>query len=120
MAGSGDPDALGVDLAPGRHDAVATQTHCGRSARRGSRGAQRPRGLCGLRQISQALPVLLDFLTGAGLIRLAADISWSDILVAAVVIAVRKIAAIGVTLGPRGCRRDPHHLPSALQQRFGS
>ncbi|GAB2899359.1 hypothetical protein GCM10027074_77550 [Streptomyces deserti] len=53
------------------------------------------------RRISQALPVLLDFLTGAGLIRLAADISWNSIMVAAAVITVRKIAAIGVAAAPR-------------------
>ncbi|GAA2566097.1 MULTISPECIES: hypothetical protein [Streptomyces] len=53
------------------------------------------------RRISQALPVLLDFLTGAGLIRLAADLSWNSILVAAAVIAVRKVAAVGVAAAPR-------------------
>ncbi|MFF8973565.1 hypothetical protein [Streptomyces sp. NPDC014995] len=53
------------------------------------------------RQISQALPVLLDFLTGAGLIRLAADVPWNSILVAAAVIAVREVAAMGVAATPR-------------------
>ncbi|MEI7033365.1 hypothetical protein [Streptomyces pratensis] len=53
------------------------------------------------RRADQTLPVLLDFLTAAGLLRLAADVSWNSILVAAAVITVRKIAAIGVTAGPR-------------------
>lgn len=53
------------------------------------------------RRISQALPVLLDFLTGAGLIRLAAEVSWSSILLAAAVVAVRKIAVIGVGVTSR-------------------
>ncbi|GCB48985.1 hypothetical protein [Streptomyces sp. NL15-2K] len=35
-------------------------------------------------------------LTGAGLIRLTAEVSWSSILLAAAVVAVRKIAVIGV------------------------
>ncbi|HLL32471.1 MAG TPA: hypothetical protein VK545_00950 [Streptomyces sp.] len=47
-------------------------------------------------RIGHALPVLLDFLTGAGLVRLAADISWNSILMAAAVIAVRKVVAIGI------------------------
>lgn len=53
------------------------------------------------RGIGRALPVLLDFLTAAGLLRLAADVSWGSILVAAAVIAVRKVAAIGIAMVPR-------------------
>ncbi|GAA3506632.1 hypothetical protein GCM10019016_137470 [Streptomyces prasinosporus] len=53
------------------------------------------------RWIGQALPVLLDFLTAAGLLRLAADVSWGSILVAAAVIAVRKVAALGIAVVPR-------------------
>ncbi|MDK1349082.1 hypothetical protein QNO09_38730 [Streptomyces sp. 378] len=51
------------------------------------------------RRLGRVLPVLLDFLTAAGLIRLAADVSWGSILAAAAVIAVRKIAALGVQAG---------------------
>jgi hypothetical protein len=51
------------------------------------------------RRIGRALPVLLDFLTAAGLIRLAADVSWGSILGAAAVITVRKTAALGVQTG---------------------
>ncbi|MEU3254876.1 hypothetical protein [Streptomyces sp. NPDC006997] len=47
------------------------------------------------RRIGHALPVLLDFLTAAGLIRLAGDVSWDSILAAAAVIAVRKVATFG-------------------------
>lgn len=48
------------------------------------------------RTIRSALPVLLDFLTAAGLIRLAvAPSSWTDLLLVTVVILVRKIVALG-------------------------
>ncbi|CAL9336919.1 hypothetical protein SUDANB15_00182 [Streptomyces sp. enrichment culture] len=53
------------------------------------------------RRIGHALPVLLDFLSAAGLVHLAADVSWNSILVAAAVIVVRKVAAIGITVTPR-------------------
>lgn len=43
-----------------------------------------------------ALPLLLDFLMAAGLIRLAGDLSWSSILLTVAIIAVRKVAAFGV------------------------
>ncbi|MGC0327177.1 hypothetical protein RKD23_000167 [Streptomyces sp. SAI-170] len=48
------------------------------------------------RAIRSALPVLLDFLTAAGLIRLAvAPSSWTNLLLVTVVISIRKIVAIG-------------------------
>ena len=43
-----------------------------------------------------ALPLLLDFLMAAGLIRLAGDQSWSTILLTVAIIAVRKVAAFGI------------------------
>ncbi|MFE5815336.1 hypothetical protein ACFQ6S_18250 [Streptomyces sp. NPDC056479] len=49
------------------------------------------------RSIRVALPLLLDFLTAVGLIRLAGDLSWSTIVLTVAVIAVRKVAAFGVT-----------------------
>lgn len=49
------------------------------------------------RTIRVALPLLLDFLMAAGLIRLAADLSWGSILLTVAIIAVRKVAAFGVT-----------------------
>ncbi len=48
------------------------------------------------RRIRTALPLLLDFLMAAGLMRLAGDLSWSGILVTVAIIAVRKVAAYGV------------------------
>lgn len=43
-----------------------------------------------------ALAVLLDFLTAAGLLRLAGDPSWSTIAAAAAVITVRKLVVAGL------------------------
>jgi hypothetical protein len=48
------------------------------------------------RTIRSALPLLLDFLMAAGLIRLAGDLSWSGIVLTVAIIAVRKVAAFGV------------------------
>jgi len=48
------------------------------------------------RTIRCALPLLLDFLMAAGLIRLAGVLSWSSILLTVAIIAVRKVAAFGV------------------------
>jgi len=48
------------------------------------------------RTIRHALPLLLDFLMAAGLIRLAGDLSWNGILLTVAIVAVRKLAASGV------------------------
>lgn len=48
------------------------------------------------RRMRYALPLLLDFLMAAGLLRLAGDQSWSSILLTVAIIAVRKVAAFGV------------------------
>ncbi|MDN3293997.1 DUF1622 domain-containing protein [Streptomyces ficellus] len=45
------------------------------------------------RQVRLSLGVLLDFLTAAGLIRLADEPSWSSIATAAAVIGLRKLIA---------------------------
>ncbi|GGX69174.1 hypothetical protein [Streptomyces minutiscleroticus] len=57
------------------------------------------------RRLDHALPVLLDFLTAAGLIRLAADVSWHSILGAAAVLTVRKVAAFGLRAGGKPTER---------------
>ncbi|MCC3650951.1 MULTISPECIES: hypothetical protein [Streptomyces] len=57
--------------------------------------------LAGTRRPRLALRVLLDFLTGAGLLRLSHDPTWDGILLVAALVAVRKIAVFGM-------------LPSAL------
>ncbi|ELS50871.1 DUF1622 domain-containing protein [Streptomyces viridochromogenes] len=49
-----------------------------------------------VRDAGSAMAVLLDFLVAAGLIRLAGDISWDGILLAAAVIAVRKLISVGL------------------------
>lgn len=49
-----------------------------------------------VRRFGTALAVLLDFLTAAGLLRLAGDPSWDTVTAAAAVIAVRKLATAGV------------------------
>ncbi|MDA8372270.1 MAG: DUF1622 domain-containing protein [Nocardiopsaceae bacterium] len=75
------------------------------------------------RRLPPAVAVLLDFLTAAGLLRLAAAPSWSDLALAAMVIAIRKLVsgnlrasrpAIG-TAGAAGLRehlrdRRPHDM----------
>lgn len=49
------------------------------------------------RTIRGALPLLLDFLMAAGLIRLAGQLSWNSILLTVAIIVVRKLAAFGVS-----------------------
>ena len=49
------------------------------------------------RSVGQALPVLLEFLMAAGLLRLSHDTSWRAIGTAAVVVGLRKlVVAYGV------------------------
>ncbi|MDT9684507.1 hypothetical protein RND61_20965 [Streptomyces sp. TRM76323] len=45
-----------------------------------------------------ALAVLLDFLTAAGLVRLAGDPAWGSVLSAAAVIALRRLIGSGLAL----------------------
>ncbi len=48
--------------------------------------------LAGTRQVAPALAVLLDLLLAAGLLRLAAEPTWTRLATAAAVVAVRKLA----------------------------
>ena len=48
------------------------------------------------RSLSQALPVLLDLLTAAGLLRLAATPSWNVLAVTAIVIGLRRLVTAGI------------------------
>ncbi|MFG3497676.1 hypothetical protein [Streptomyces sp. NPDC047928] len=48
-----------------------------------------------IRRVRVALGVFLDFLTAAGLLRLADEPSWGSIAAAAAVIAIRKVIAGG-------------------------
>jgi hypothetical protein len=48
------------------------------------------------RSVRQALPVLLDLLTAAGLLRLSVTSSWSALAVTAVVIGLRRLTTAGI------------------------
>ena len=48
------------------------------------------------RSLRQALPVLLDLLTAAGLLRLAAAPSWSALTVTTLIIGLRRLVTAGV------------------------
>jgi hypothetical protein len=57
------------------------------------------------RQVRQALPVLLDLLTAAGLLRLAGTPSWTALLVTATIIALRHLLAGALRMSPGAARR---------------
>ncbi|WP_309052988.1 hypothetical protein [Streptomyces sp.] len=65
------------------------------------------------RTVRGGLAVLLDFLTAAGLLRLAGEPSWDGITLAAAVIALRKLLGAslhlsgrhGTATGPAGAAR---------------
>ena len=46
------------------------------------------------RRLDQALPVLLDLLLAAGLLRLAHDPTWRAISTAAIIVALRKLVVV--------------------------
>jgi hypothetical protein len=48
------------------------------------------------RSLRQALPVLLDLLTAAGLLRLSVAPNWNALIVTAVVIALRRLTTAGI------------------------
>ncbi len=48
-------------------------------------------GLARTRELSQALPVLLELLTAAGLLRLTAEATWQALATAAVIVGVRTL-----------------------------
>ena len=56
--------------------------------------------LVATRHLQQALGTLLEFLMAAGLLRLSTDATWSALLTAVVIIAVRKLV-VGAGLRPR-------------------
>jgi hypothetical protein len=63
--------------------------------------------LLGTRRPRIALPVLLDLLMAAGLLRLAADPEWHRLLSAAAIVGLRHLILLG--LGPP---RPSGHLPA--------
>lgn len=48
------------------------------------------------RRLTIALPVLLDMLMAAGVLRLGADAAWSSIATAATVVVLRKVVVAGI------------------------
>lgn len=69
------------------------------------------------RQLRVALPVLLELLLAAGLLRLSAGGTWTGIATAAVIVAVRKVAGTGI----RSARAAAHltSVPAAVADRAG-
>lgn len=63
--------------------------------------------LVATRSYSPALPILLDFLMAAGLLRLASSAQWHVIVAAAGIVAVRKVTMIGIGTAARAQRRHP-------------
>jgi hypothetical protein len=57
------------------------------------------------RSLLQALPTLLDFLTAAGLLRLASTPTWTSLAVTAIVIALRRLVSAGVRTAIGAARR---------------
>jgi hypothetical protein len=55
--------------------------------------------LASTRRPTVALPVLLDLLLAAGLLRLTADLQWDAIASAALVVVIRKLASVGIAAG---------------------
>jgi hypothetical protein len=53
------------------------------------------------RRPAAALPVLLDLLLAAGLLRLAGDPDWRTIATAAAIVALRRLIGIGLRVGGR-------------------
>lgn len=73
--------------------------------------------LVSTRRVSAALPVLLDLLLVAGLLRLSATRDWAAIASAALVVLVRQVAARSIeasALTPRP--GDESYAPSANRQ----
>ena len=58
------------------------------------------------RRIGTALPVLLDLLLAAGLLRLSATASWQAVGSAAAIVLVRKLATLGIS-ATRRARAEP-------------
>ncbi len=57
--------------------------------------------LASTRDLQAALPVLLDFMLAAGLLRLSATATWQAIASAAGIVVIRKIVVAGIGAGRR-------------------
>ncbi len=69
------------------------------------------------RSPTTALPVLLDLLLAAGLLRLSAVASWHAILAAAGLIAVRTVTSSGFRGPRRSRRRSARHRKADAEYR---
>ena len=65
------------------------------------------------RSLRQALPVLLDLLTAAGLLRLAAAPSWGVLAVTAIVIGLRRLVTAGIRTAQGAVGVRPPPTPTA-------
>lgn len=70
------------------------------------------------RRLSVGLPVFLDLLLAAGLLRLSAGATWDAIVAAAAIVAIRKVVTFGIG-SSRGVALsvDPTSLRRALRSR---
>ncbi|WP_406069804.1 hypothetical protein [Micromonospora sp. NBC_01638] len=79
------------------------------------------------RALRTAVRLLLDLLTAAGLLRLAADPGWSGLAGAVAIIAMRQLLGAALRTrppwsgrqSPASCAGDDHHLPLALRGETG-
>jgi hypothetical protein len=62
--------------------------------------------LLATRRVTTSLPILLDLLLAAGLLRLSATASWQAIGSAAAIVVLRKLATLGIA-GARRARTEP-------------
>lgn len=63
------------------------------------------------RQLHAALPVLLELLLAAGLLRLSAGGTWTGIATAVVIVAVRKVAGVGIRTARGAAHVGPQRFP---------
>ena len=61
------------------------------------------------RRLATALPILLDFLLAAGLVRLGATASWQAIASAAAIVLIRKLASLGIAAARRARAASADH-----------
>jgi hypothetical protein len=59
------------------------------------------------RRLTTALPVFLDLLLAAGLMRLSAGSSWAALATAATVVVIRKLVVLGLGSSVALRHRDP-------------
>jgi hypothetical protein len=58
------------------------------------------------RSVAVALPIMLDILLAAGLLRLSATATWTAIMSASAIVIIRKLAVAGISKGYSARRRS--------------